>query len=139
MDSIACILPSAFKNVSPSRLLSSGIYTIPEASRLTRVSTSRIRRWMKGYDFRTKRDRHHSNPVWSGQLAPIGDKIAVGFKDLMEIRFVNAFLVKGTKKGSGFNVFSEFAQPLDRRPGLAARQPDQLTDGNGRAHGELFA
>ena len=95
MDSIACILPSAFKNVSPSRLLSSGIYTIPEASRLTRVSTSRIRRWMKGYDFRTKRDRHHSNPVWSGQLAPIGDKIAVGFKDLMEIRFVNAFLVKG--------------------------------------------
>jgi uncharacterized protein (DUF433 family) len=78
-----------------SDLLSAGIYTIPEASRLTRVTSSRIRRWMKGYDFNTKKERHHSNPVWSGQLKPIEDKIAVGFKDLMEIRFVDAFIQAG--------------------------------------------
>ena len=76
-------------------LLSAGIYTVPEASRLTRATSSRIRRWMKGYDFKTTKKRHHSNPVWSSQLAAIDDKIAVGFKDLMEIRFVNAFLNEG--------------------------------------------
>jgi uncharacterized protein (DUF433 family) len=84
-----------FFPVTSSDLLSAGIYTVPEASRLTRVTSSRIRRWMKGYDFKTKKVRHHSNPVWSSQLAAIDDKIAVGFKDLMEIRFVNAFLNEG--------------------------------------------
>jgi uncharacterized protein (DUF433 family) len=79
-----------------NELLSSGIYTIPEAARLTKVSAARIRRWMKGYDFRTsKREKHHSNPVWSGQLPRIDDQVAVGFKDLMEIRFVDAFIEAG--------------------------------------------
>ena len=81
--------------MTSSRFLGAGIYTIPEAERLTRVSSSRIRRWLKGYDFRVKRKRHHSNPVWTGQLAPLEDKLAVGFRDLMEIRFVNAFLNEG--------------------------------------------
>lgn len=78
-----------------SDLLTAGIYTIPEASRLTRVSASRIRRWMKGYDFKTKKERHHSNPVWTGQLPRIDDQVAVGFKDLMEIRFVDEFIRLG--------------------------------------------
>jgi uncharacterized protein (DUF433 family) len=78
-----------------SELLAAGIYTIPEASRLTGVSTWRIRRWLKGYDFQTKRQRRHSNPIWSGQHTPLDDKMAVGFKDLMEVRFVAAFLQAG--------------------------------------------
>lgn len=82
-------------NANPSNLLSAGIYAIPEASRLTGVSSARIRRWLKGYDFKTKKDRRHSKPVWSGQLAPLKDRIAVGFKDLMEIRYVAAFLDVG--------------------------------------------
>lgn len=81
--------------MSDAQLLGSGIYTVPEASRLTRVSAARIRRWLKGYDFKSKRARHHSNPVWSGQFGAMDDKLAVGFKDLMEIRFVRAFLEKG--------------------------------------------
>lgn len=39
--------------------------------------------------------RRHSNPVWTGQLQPLGDVLAIGFKDLMEIRFVRAFLNAG--------------------------------------------
>jgi uncharacterized protein (DUF433 family) len=85
----------AFDPVTSSQLVSAGIYTVTEAARLTRVSPSRIRRWMKGYDFRTGKKRHHSRPVWSGQFAPLEDKLAVGFKDLMEIRFVDAFLNRG--------------------------------------------
>ena len=67
--------------VTTSHLLNAGIYTVPEAARLTRVSSARIRRWLKGYDFRTKKDQHHSNPVWTGQFKPIEDKLAVVFKD----------------------------------------------------------
>jgi uncharacterized protein (DUF433 family) len=81
--------------VITTRLLGAGIYTVPEASRLTRVSAARIRRWLKGYDFKSKKTRHHSNPVWTGQFKAMDDKLAVGFKDLMEIRFVRAFLEKG--------------------------------------------
>ena len=84
-----------FSPVALTDLLSAGIYTVPEASRLTRVSTSRIRRWIKGYNFKTKKERHHSNPVWTGQIAPIDEQMAVGFRDLMEIRFVAAFLNEG--------------------------------------------
>lgn len=86
---------SGFTNPMSSSYLGAGIYTVPEASRLTRVSSARIRRWLKGYDFKSRRQRHHSNPVWTGQFAAIEDKLAVGFKDLMEIRFVNAFLEQG--------------------------------------------
>lgn len=82
-------------NAKAPNLISAGIYAIPEASRLTGVSSSRIRRWLKGYDYRTKKDQRHSKPVWSGQLAPLNDRIAVGFKDLMEIRYVAAFLDAG--------------------------------------------
>ncbi len=81
--------------VGDTQLLGAGIYTVPEASRLTRVSAARIRRWLKGYDFKSKRERHHSNPVWTGQFGALDDKLAVGFKDLMEIRFVRAFLEQG--------------------------------------------
>ncbi|MBL9199724.1 MAG: hypothetical protein JNL39_04415 [Opitutaceae bacterium] len=81
--------------MSVSPLIGAGIYTVPEASRLTRVSAARIRRWLKGYDFKSRRQRHHSNPVWTGQFGALENKLAVGFKDLMEIRFVRAFLERG--------------------------------------------
>lgn len=82
-------------DVNASQLLNAGIYSIPEAARLTRVSAARIRRWLKGYDFNTKKERRHSDPVWSGQLDPVDGTIAVGFRDLIEIRFVAAFIKAG--------------------------------------------
>lgn len=82
-------------NEAPPNLIESGIYTIPDASRLTRVSAARIRRWLKGYEFKTKKQKHRSRPVWTGQLAPMSDKLAIGFKDLMEIRYVAAFIEAG--------------------------------------------
>lgn len=78
-----------------SSLLGAGIYSIPEAARLTGVSGARIRRWLKGYDFRAKTQRRHSQPVWTGELEPADGKTAVGFRDLMEIRFIAAFLQAG--------------------------------------------
>ena len=76
-------------------LLNTGIYTVPDAARLTRVSKGRIRRWLRGYKFRTKKREHHSRALWHGQLEPIDRSLALGFLDLIEIRFVDAFLKAG--------------------------------------------
>jgi uncharacterized protein (DUF433 family) len=82
-------------NTRPQQLLNSGIYTVPEAARLTRISTGRIRRWLKGYKFRTKLKQYHSPAIWHGQLEPIDRSLALGFLDLVELRFVDAFLKAG--------------------------------------------
>jgi uncharacterized protein (DUF433 family) len=75
--------------------LNTGIYSVPDAARLSRVSTWRIRRWLRGYRFRTKKKQYHSLPLWRGQLEPIDHSLALGFLDLIEIRFVDAFLKAG--------------------------------------------
>lgn len=76
-------------------LLQTGIYTVSEASRLAHVSPWRIRRWLKGYEFKVKHGRHRSPAVWNSQLDPIDHTLALGFLDLLEIRCVNAFISAG--------------------------------------------
>jgi uncharacterized protein (DUF433 family) len=76
-------------------LLQTGIYTIPEAARLTAVSAWRIRRWLRGYEFKAKHGKHRSEPVWSSQLPPIDNKMALGFLDLLEIHSVDALISAG--------------------------------------------
>jgi len=72
-----------------------GIYTVPEAARLTKVASPRIRRWLSGYTFLSGSREHVSPPVWRGQLQPVNGALALGFLDLMEIRAVDAFLRAG--------------------------------------------
>jgi uncharacterized protein (DUF433 family) len=84
--------------VSNSNLLGKGIYTISDASRLSRVSPRRIRYWLKHHpseDGSASLDRR----LWQGELAPIEDKIALGFLDLQEVRFIDAFLKAGVSWG----------------------------------------
>ncbi|OGV62177.1 MAG: hypothetical protein A3K19_01310 [Lentisphaerae bacterium RIFOXYB12_FULL_65_16] len=78
-----------------SLLLETGIYSIPEAARLTRVSSRRIRGWLTGYALRTKAGTRHSAAVWQGQLPPIDGKLALGFLDLLEVRCLDALLSTG--------------------------------------------
>jgi uncharacterized protein (DUF433 family) len=72
-----------------------GIYTVRDAVHLTGVSVGRIRRWLRGYRFRSRKKAYASKPLWRGQWEPIGHSIALGFLDLIEIRFVDAFLKAG--------------------------------------------
>ncbi|MFZ1221409.1 MAG: hypothetical protein WAO00_19115 [Chthoniobacterales bacterium] len=80
---------------SNSNLLNAGLYTVSEAARLTRISTGKIRRWLKGYDFKSGERVRHSDAVWQGELAPIENKLALSFRDLLELRFVDAFIRAG--------------------------------------------
>jgi len=83
------------KSKNDTTFVGKGIYSVSEAARLTGVSTGCIRRWLKGYQFRTNTGKHASPPVWSSDYPEIGGKLALSFLDLVEIRFVNAFLKEG--------------------------------------------
>jgi uncharacterized protein (DUF433 family)/DNA-binding transcriptional MerR regulator len=77
------------------RFLGVGIYPVPQVTRLTGIPSARIRRWIKGYDFRTGQERHRSQPVWKTQLPVVEKKAALSFLDLLELRFIDAFLTAG--------------------------------------------
>jgi uncharacterized protein (DUF433 family) len=76
-------------------LLNAGLYTVPEAARLTRISVGKVRRWLKGYDFRSGTSVRHSDAVWQGEIKPLENKLALSFRDLLELRFVDAFIRAG--------------------------------------------
>src|SRR2546428_8345668 len=76
-------------------LLRLGIYTIPEAARLTRVPFASIRRWTHGYAFRKGGERRWSPPLVVPQLDPVDEIPAVSFLDLQELRLLHAFWSPG--------------------------------------------
>jgi hypothetical protein len=78
--------------------IGSGLYTIAEAARLTGISEGRVRRWMRGYTFQRRGEPRTSPPVVLGEYAATDSgTIALSFVDLIEVRFVDAFLKKGVK------------------------------------------
>ena len=81
-------------NASDTRdfsLLGIGLYTVPEASRLTGISQARLRRWLRGYTYRAGEEGAVSEPVWQRQIPEIDSTLGFGFLDLMEVRFIDAF------------------------------------------------
>src|SRR2546426_10602448 len=78
-------------------LLRLGIYTIPEAARLTRVPFASIRRWTHGYAFRKGGERRWSPPLVVPQLDPVDEIPAVSFLDLQELRVFHALSVPGAR------------------------------------------
>src|SRR5713226_5719027 len=84
------------KSTDAYRWIGPGVYTIAEAARLTRVSQGRVRRWMKGYTFVWHGEARTSPPVFLGQYEPTErGTVALSFQDLVEVRFVDAFLDAG--------------------------------------------
>jgi uncharacterized protein (DUF433 family) len=78
-------------------LVGRGIYSVPEAARLSRVPAARIRRWIRGYSFRSRSGVRASPPAFHGDLVPIRGALALSFLDLVEVRFVDAFLRAGVR------------------------------------------
>ena len=72
-----------------------GIYLVRDAAHLTGVSAGRIRRWLRGYRYHSRKKTYASPPLWHGQWKPMKHSFALGFLDLIEIRFVDAFLKAG--------------------------------------------
>jgi uncharacterized protein (DUF433 family) len=77
-----------------------GIYTLPEAARLIRVPVQKMHRWLYGYTYSKKAkgetSRAYSEPLWAPQLSKDDfDAEVIGFRDLLEVRFVAAFVAHG--------------------------------------------
>lgn len=79
------------RTLYPNEYLGCGIYTVPEAARLTRVSPQSIRRWLLGYQSNSSGHSRMQPPVISHDYAPIDGEIALSFLDLIQVRFVDAF------------------------------------------------
>lgn len=71
-----------------------GVYSVPEASRLTDVAPGRVRGWLQGY---AQKDGRRTPPKLEGQLPVMDGKVALGFLDLMEVRFISHFLKAGVQ------------------------------------------
>ena len=76
-------------------LVGTGLYTIPEASRLTKAPQPSIRRWLFGYRYMSNGVWRDLEPVWAGQVPRMNSALGLGFLDLMEVRFVHAFRMQG--------------------------------------------
>lgn len=79
------------KNAMP---LGIGCYSIPEAARLLKIDAASIRRWVSGYSYKRGNERHRQPALWPVQW-PQGRSVELGFRDLMELRFVAQFLEIG--------------------------------------------
>ncbi len=82
------------KLTKPS-LLGVGVYTIPEAARLTGVPAQTIRRWLRGYEYEWAGKAGHSAPVWRAQITDLAKNGLLTFLDMMEVRFVDEFRKRG--------------------------------------------
>jgi uncharacterized protein (DUF433 family) len=79
------------RHQEPHNLIGIGLYTPAEAGRLVQVAPAKILRWLRGHDISGK----HYDPLWDPQV-DLGDQgIALGFRDLMEIRVAAAFIERG--------------------------------------------
>jgi len=71
-----------------------GIYLPAQAARLAQLDDDRVRRWIRGYDFKGRRgEKRHSAPLFRRQHQ--GVRLALTFLDLVEVLFVKTFLDHG--------------------------------------------
>jgi uncharacterized protein (DUF433 family) len=71
--------------------LGRGLYTEREAARLTGVRGPRIRRWVRGYEFKTPRGERHVSPPVLERSEDETEASSIEFAALMDIRVVRAF------------------------------------------------
>jgi len=69
-------------------LLETGIYTIPEAAELVRADARSVRKWVVG-------SGKTQMPLIDNELGKEGEKIAISFTNLMELRFISRFVEAG--------------------------------------------
>jgi uncharacterized protein (DUF433 family) len=70
------------------------VYQAPEAARLLGISSQRIKRWMTGYNYNSGGALKAMPALWDRQYKGLED-FYIGFNDLIEIRFVDAFVRAG--------------------------------------------
>jgi uncharacterized protein (DUF433 family) len=78
-----------------SEVIGLGSYTAPEAARLLQTTPLNVNRWLRGYSFKRNGVIRHMPPLWQTQHSGFEEQLELGFRDLIELRFVTAFLSAG--------------------------------------------
>lgn len=87
----------AYGDESSKIALDTGVYTAAEAARLLRTKPGTVNRWLGGYGYRRGTGVVRQPPLWRPQLPAAPDHLELGFRDLIELRFVAAFLATGLR------------------------------------------
>jgi len=72
-----------------------GFYTVPEAARLIKARPLNIRRWLGGYSYEERGEVVKMPPLWQPQLPAHDHHLELGFRDLIELRFIKGFIDAG--------------------------------------------
>ena len=75
----------------PDSLIGIGIYTPADAFDFTGVRAAKVRRWLRGHRIK---DRRYLR-LWAPQIDIGDDNLYLGFRDLTEVRVVNALIEQG--------------------------------------------
>ena len=78
--------------VSEPPPLGIGYYSVPEAARLIRMPARNITRWLGGYAYKSNGKAGRMPPLWTPELPANDDRLELSFRDLIELRFVQAFI-----------------------------------------------
>lgn len=94
-----------------------GYYTVPEAARLLGIRRLSIRRWLGGYTFTENGKSRRMPPLWRPQLPEYDHHLELGFRDLIELQFIKAFMDAGLGLKT-IRICLEFARECvkDNRP-----------------------
>lgn len=99
-----------------------GLYTTLDAARLLKISAPKIRRWLGGYSYQRDGVTREMPPLWKPELEAEDGQIELGFRDLMELRFVAAFIKAGISLQTIRNCLDHARECVDDdRPFLTRR------------------
>ena len=83
----------------PFQHIGKGVYSLAEAERLIKIPRQSISRWTRGYTYRYKGEEHHTPPLIAWDAEQSTDKGPIlSFLDLLEVRFLDAFLAHGVSR-----------------------------------------
>jgi len=120
-------------DTATQELLGVGLYTIPDAARLTGLSVSTVRRWVRGYTFPCSTEiggRYGASyPVVLSELPPVDSRSAVSFVELIEILVVAALIHRGVPMRSIRLASRRAAERFGTRHPFASQR--FKTDGKG--------
>ena len=76
-----------------------GAYSVPEAARLLAMPSANVRRWVGGYKFKNEgnAEKQQMPPLWRLQHPKNENHLELGFKDLIELKFIKQFMKAGLK------------------------------------------
>ncbi|MET0437453.1 MAG: hypothetical protein ABW043_08165, partial [Devosia sp.] len=80
-----------YHDATQLKIIGTGIYTVADASNLSGVPSSRITRWLLGRRREYRGEIVHDDALWTSQLPLFEGGLYLGFRDLIELRMVDAF------------------------------------------------